>query len=185
MAYFPTPYQLRKRYEAGMGFDLEDEAAKPLLIAYKGGQSVRRYYQDTALRAVLEKIAAGGKRALLSLATGAGKVRIALYLLQRIADAGMLGRVLFVCDRTELRDQAETAFQNVFGNDAQVVTSKNPQKNARILIATYQTLNVEADADDVENDADTANFWGSANSRHKSSGDGGRNARRHGRVFQQ
>ncbi len=152
MKKFPTPYQLRKRYEIGMGFNLEDESAKPLLAAYKGGQSVRRYYQDAAIRAVLEKIAAGGNRALLSLATGAGKTRIAIYLLQRIADAGKLGRVLFVCDRTELRDQAETAFQNVFGNDAQIVTSKNPQKNARILIATYQTL-------DVESDDDTANFF--------------------------
>lgn len=152
MAEFPSPYQLRKRYETAMGFSLDDEAAKPLLMAYQGGQSVRRYYQDAAVRAVLEKIAAGGNRALLSLATGSGKTRIAIYLLQRIADAGKLGRVLFVCDRTELRDQAETAFQNVFGNNAQVVTSKNPQKNARILIATYQTL-------DVDSDDDTANFF--------------------------
>jgi len=88
MADFPSPYQLRKRYEAGMGFNLEDEAARPLLMAYQGGQSVRRYYQDAAIRAVLEKIAAGGSRALLSLATGSGKTRIAIYLLQRIADGG-------------------------------------------------------------------------------------------------
>lgn len=35
----------------------------------------------------------------------------------------------------------------VFGDNAQIVTTTNPQKNARILIASYQTLNI-TDADD-------------------------------------
>jgi hypothetical protein len=38
MASFPTPCELRKRYEAGMGFSLEDERAKPLLVHYTGGE---------------------------------------------------------------------------------------------------------------------------------------------------
>lgn len=142
---FPSPAELRQRYEQHMGFSLADEAAKPLLIPYTGGDSARRYYQDAAIRAALEKIAAGGNRVLLSLATGAGKTRISVHMLKRIADAGQLRRALFVCDRTELRDQALTAFQNVFGNEAQVVSAANARKNARILIATYQTLDVESD----------------------------------------
>ena len=52
---------------------------------------------------MLEKIARGEKRALLSLATGSGKTFIAVHLLKRIADAGQLRRALFVCDRDELR----------------------------------------------------------------------------------
>src|SRR5262249_59773284 len=56
-----------------------------------------------------------------------------------------LGRALFVCDRDELRSQAAGAFQNVFGADAATVSANNPQKNARILIATYQTLDVDSD----------------------------------------
>ncbi|MCI0579683.1 MAG: DEAD/DEAH box helicase family protein [Chloroflexi bacterium] len=149
MAEFPTPAELRRRYEIYKGFQLDDEAARPLLTPYTGGDSVRRYYQDAAIRAVLERIAAGGKRALLALATGSGKTRIVVYLLKRIADAGQLQRVLFVCDRTELRDQATNAFQNVFGNDAQPVDGRNPRKNARILIATYQTLGVDTEDDDA------------------------------------
>lgn len=47
-----------------------------------------------------------------------------------------------MCDRDELRSQGLGAFQNVFGADAASVSSGNPQKNARILIATYQTLDV-------------------------------------------
>ena len=99
---------------------------------------------------MLEKIAQCDKvgipkRALLSLATGAGKTFIAVHLLKRIADAGQLRRTLFVCDRDELRNQGAGALQNVFGSNAASVSSSNPQKNARILIATYQTLDVDTD----------------------------------------
>ena len=106
-----------------MGFALESPAARPLLQPYPGGEGTRRYYQDAAIRAVMEKIARcevadQPKRALLSLATGAGKTFIAVNLLKRIADAGQLTRALFICDRDELRTQALKAFQNVFGSDA-------------------------------------------------------------------
>ena len=92
---------------------------------------------------MLEKLARGEKRALLTLATGAGKTFIAVNLLRRIADAGQLRRALFVCDRDELRNQASGAFHAVFGTDAAPVAKGRPEKNARVLIATYQTLDVD------------------------------------------
>ncbi len=150
LAEFPEPEMLRKHFEQGMGFSLEAEDARPLLVKYPGGEASRRYYQDAAIRAVLERMAGGKKRLLLYLATGAGKTFIAVHLLKKIADAGQLRRALFVCDRDELRSQALGAFQNVFGADAADVTSSNPQKNARILIATYQTLNVAGEAEDAK-----------------------------------
>ena len=160
MSEFPTPEELRARYEAMMGFRLDSPAARPLLVRYPGGEGTRRYYQDAAIRAALEKLARDatqGKpgRALLTLATGAGKTFIAVQLLKRVADAGQLRRALFVCDRDELRQQALAAFTNVFGTDAAEV-KRNPDgsnhaKNARIHIATYQTL-------DVGNEDGTANF---------------------------
>ena len=89
----------------------------------------------------------------MSLATGAGKTFIAVNLLKRISDAGQLTRALFVCDRDELRTQALKAFQNVFGSDAAEVYRKpdgtNNAKNARIHIATYQTLGVENENGDA------------------------------------
>ena len=87
---------------------------------------------------------------LLFLATGSGKTFIAVHLLKKIADAAQLRRALFLCDRDELRIQGLNAFQNVFGNDAAPVSSSNPQKNARILIATYQTLNVAGETEDAK-----------------------------------
>ena len=79
----PSPEVLRQRYEFGKGFSLDSEAAKPLLIPYAGGEAVRRYYQDAAIRAALEKIlldrqAGNAPRVLLTLATGAGKTIISL-----------------------------------------------------------------------------------------------------------
>src|SRR3990172_581405 len=93
----PKPDELRRRYEAGIGFGLSDPAARPLLVRYQGGEATRRYYQDAAIRGVFEKIAqcetkAQPKRALLSLATGAGKTFIAVHVLRRFADAGQLRR---------------------------------------------------------------------------------------------
>ncbi|MEW6455882.1 MAG: DEAD/DEAH box helicase family protein [Acidobacteriota bacterium] len=147
---FPTPSELRQRYESRLGISLESEETKPLLVPYPSGEATRRYYQDAAIRSALEKIAQGKKRVLLFLATGSGKTFIAVHILKKIADAGQLRRALFVCDRDELRTQGLSAFQNVFGTDAAEVTTSNPQKNARILIATYQTLNVAGENEDAK-----------------------------------
>jgi type I restriction enzyme R subunit len=137
-----------------MGFSLDAGAAAPLLRPYKGGEGARRYYQDAAIRAVFEKIAkdeAAGRpaRALLSLATGAGKTFIAANLLRRIADAGQLRRALFLCDRDELRRQALGELTNYFGDAAREVyrdaDGKNHARNAAVHVATYQTLGVDTD----------------------------------------
>jgi type I restriction enzyme R subunit len=160
LSVFPTPADLRARYEGTVGFSLEEPAAAPLLARYPGGEATRRYYQDAAIRAVLEKITrcektGQPKRALLSLATGSGKTFIAVQILRKIADAGKLRRALFVCDRDELRSQALGALQNAFGTDAAEVykdpDGRNHARNARIHVATYQTL-------DVDTEEGTANF---------------------------
>ncbi len=92
-------------------------------------------------------------RALLSLATGTGKTFIAVHLLKRIADAGQLKRALFLCDRDELRTQGLKAMQGVFGADAAEVYEeaggRNHAKNARVHVATYQTLGIDRDDGDA------------------------------------
>jgi type I restriction enzyme, R subunit len=147
MSEFPTPKELKRRYEGQQGFDLEDDEAAPLLVRYPPG-SHPRYYQDAAVRATLEHLAQGRPRALLTLATGAGKTFIAAQLLFKLAEAGHLTRALFVCDRDELRTQALSALRAVFGTDAAAASAGQPQLNARVVVATYQTLGVDgAEAD--------------------------------------
>lgn len=150
---FPSPDDLRTRYETHMRFRLDQPAAQPLITPYKGGDGQRRYYQDAAIRAVLEAVAQGRKRALLTLATGTGKTFIATNLLYRIAEAGGLKRALFLCDRDELRTQALNALKGAFGADAAAVSrtpeGRNNAANARIHVATYQTLGIDGEGDDA------------------------------------
>ncbi|HEY9246373.1 MAG TPA: DEAD/DEAH box helicase family protein, partial [Candidatus Methanoperedens sp.] len=148
---FPEPELLRKLYEESRGFSLSDNNAKPLFVPYRGGQSERRYYQDAAIRATLEKIAGkkeGWNRVLLSLATGSGKTRIAVQLLHKLAEAGHLRRALFVCDRNELRKQGFGQMFSVFSDNAAFVENKDPKKNARIIVSTYQALGIDEDGDE-------------------------------------
>lgn len=142
---FPTPSDLHKRYEAFTKIDLESAEAKPFFMPYKGGEAARYYFQDAAIRATITKIVLGGKRVLLSLATGTGKTIIATQLLHKLAQSGQLRRALFVCDRDELRTQGIAKLHAVFGDNAQIVTTQDPQRNAKVLVASYQTLNVSDD----------------------------------------
>jgi len=145
MSDFPTPDELVVRFLAARAIPPESKDWSLMLTPYDKGRDYLRYYQDAAIRATIEKTirqrAAGEPpRVLLSLATGSGKTRVAAVLLRKMFDAGVMGRALFVCDRTELRDNGLGDFHAVFGNDAAEVDSRHPQKNARVLVATYQTL---------------------------------------------
>jgi type I restriction enzyme R subunit len=148
---FPTPEKLKKLYERNKGFSLDDEYSKSLFVPYQGGQSERRYYQDAAIRATLEKVASqkkGWNRVLLSLATGSGKTRIAVQLLHKLEKAGQLKRALFVCDRNELKRQGYGSLFSIFGDNA-VQFSKNAKwQNARLLVATYQSLGLDEEGDE-------------------------------------
>jgi type I site-specific restriction endonuclease len=78
---FPSPAELRQLYEAHTGIHLDSTEVLPLLARYRGGQSARQYYQDAAIRTVLEALARGRRRMLLSMATGTGKTPAAAHLL--------------------------------------------------------------------------------------------------------
>jgi len=150
---FPPPAELLDRWQAATKVNVADPRAAGLLAMYRHGDSGRRYYQDAAIRAVLEKVARDDNRALLAVATGAGKTYIAVHLLKRLFDAGLVKRALFVCDRDELRTQGLTAFGNIFGGDAAEVFRRpdgtNNAANARLHVATFQTLGIEGEHGDA------------------------------------
>lgn len=87
------------------------------------------------------------------MATGSGKTIIAANLLWRLHEARMLPKpALFLCDRDELRTQAYNKIKAVFGDNARIVQTrngKNEAQNARIHIATYQTLGLDDDAQEI------------------------------------
>lgn len=144
--------QLTRRYHSDAGINLTDPAALLLFEADSPAYPESRYYQDAAIRAAFEKILHSEDkgeppRIMLSLATGAGKTIIAANLLWRMQQAGRLAKpALFICDRDELRGQAYAKLRAVFGDNARIVETKsgeNAAKNARIHIATYQTLGLD------------------------------------------
>lgn len=151
-ADFPALPDLTGRYAKAVGIDLTTTEASALFQADSPAWSQSRYYQDAAIRATLEKIildhqAGKPARALLTLATGAGKTIIATNLLWRLSQAGQLPKpALFLCDRDELRTQAYNKLSAAFGSNARIVETErggNAARNARIHIATYQTLGLD------------------------------------------
>ncbi len=155
-ADFPSHVQLTTRYAKDKGIDLGAPEANILFQTDSPAWSEGRYYQDAAIRAAFEKIILDRKtgkppRALLSLATGAGKTIIATNLLWRLMKAGQLPKpALFVCDRDELRSQAHNKLSAAFGDDARIVQTvrgRNAAENARIHIATYHTLGIDEEGD--------------------------------------
>lgn len=157
MSEFPMPEDLLQKLEIGQGFEFGTGRAAPFATTYPIGSDQVRYYQDAAVRAVFEKLAQGDNRALLSMATGTGKTLVAVNILKRIEVAGQLQRALFVCDRESLRGQARKALRDVFGDNVAEASSGNPQRNARVVVATYQLLNVDG-AEDSDDEADAAAY---------------------------
>jgi type I restriction enzyme R subunit len=153
---FPPHPDLSARYAKDTGIDITSPEAAMLFQADSPAWSLTRYYQDAAIRAAFEKIIrcrqeSEPARVLLTLATGSGKTIIATNLLWRLGQAGQLPKpALFLCDRDELREQAYTKLKAAFGDNVRIVKTEkgaNAAANARIHIATYQTLGLD-DEDD-------------------------------------
>ena len=156
-ADFLSHDDLTTRYAKDTGVDVTAPEAAMLFMGDSAAFNKPRYYQDAAIRAAFEKIllcekAGEPARVLLSLATGAGKTVIAANLLWRMHEAGRLSKpALFLCDRDELREQAWEKIGKAFPSGSVRIVStergQNTAKNAKIHIATYQTLGLD-DEDD-------------------------------------
>ncbi len=149
---FPSHPDLTGRYAKDNGIDLTQPAAAVLFQSDSPAWSQSRYYQDAAIRATFENILLDRKagkppRALLTLATGAGKTIIAANLLWQMSQAAQLPKpAFFLCDRDELREQAYTKLKAAFGDNVRIVRTEhggNAAANARIHVATYQTLGLD------------------------------------------
>jgi type I restriction enzyme R subunit len=103
---------------------------------------VDRIYQIEAIKRVTEKFSDYRREALLVQATGTGKTRVAIALTDLLNRASWVKRVLFLCDRKELRKQAKNAY-NDFLNEPMTVVSAGTAKDRdkRIYLATYPAMN--------------------------------------------
>lgn len=102
-----------------------------------------RYYQEAAIRAVCDSFGEGNRRkALLVMATGAGKTRTVIALCKALMHAGWIRNVLFLADRNSLVTQAKRSFVNQFTEELSVVNVVEEKNNyhARCVFSTYQTM---------------------------------------------
>ena len=152
VARYPTPEELwamtfaeaNAWRDAFAGIPFED----------KGGSHPSRYYQDIAVERVMQAIAGGLMRILLTLATGTGKTFIAFQIAWKLFHArwNLSGqptrrpRILFLADRNILANQAYNAF-SAFPEDALVriepadIRKKGKvPKNGSLFFTIFQTF---------------------------------------------
>ena len=101
-----------------------------------------RYYQKNAIKAVAEAFDARNRRkALLVMATGSGKTRTVIALVDILLRHGWVKNFLFLADRNSLVTQAKRAFHNLLPDLSltNLVEEKDNSK-ARGVFSTYQTL---------------------------------------------
>lgn len=101
-----------------------------------------RLYQIESITRVAERFSARHRKALVVQATGTGKTRVAISLTKLLIEARWAKRVLFLCDRKELRKQAKNAFSDFLNEPLYVIGQANDigKLDARIYIGIYQGL---------------------------------------------
>lgn len=109
-----------------------------------------RPYQIEAIRSVFETFDKGKRKALLVMATGTGKTRTCVSMVDVLMRTNRVQRVLFLVDRIALRNQALDAFKEYLPNapvwpkigETEIATDR------RVYAATYPTmLNIIEDKD--------------------------------------
>lgn len=101
-----------------------------------------RDYQIASIRAVMEAVEKRKRKFLLVMATGTGKTRTCIALVDALMKGGWAEKVLFLVDRIALRDQTVTAFKEHLPNEP--VWPKQGEKeittDRRIYVSTYPTM---------------------------------------------
>lgn len=102
-----------------------------------------RPYQKMAITNVAESFNKKRRKALLVMATGTGKTRTAISLVELLQRNRWVKNVLFLADRTALVTQAKRNFNKLLPDYTISVLSdkdKQPDLNARLIFSTYQTM---------------------------------------------
>ena len=101
-----------------------------------------RNYQIASIRAVMEAVEKRKRKFLLVMATGTGKTRTCIALVDALMRAGWVERVLFLVDRIALRDQTLDAFKEHLPNEPRWPKQGEREiaTDRRIYVSTYPTM---------------------------------------------
>ncbi len=152
---FPSPDELWALTFAKSNAWRDRFAAVP--FPDKSGSWTLRFYQEIAVNRVLERIADGTNRILLTLATGTGKTSIAFQIVWRLfqarwsltGDATRQPRILFLADRNTLANQAYNDFNAFAAFDERALVRIKPDEikkkgrvptNGAVFFTIFQTF---------------------------------------------
>lgn len=153
---YPTPEELWHRAFPKTNNWQEHFAEIPYLDVW--GDGYLRYYQEVAMQKVIEAVAEGENRILLTMATGTGKTNTAFQIVWKLFNAKWTvdgkrerrPRVLFLADRNILANQAYLAFLKGFETiDENALVRIKPSeikkrggvpKSGSIFFTIYQTF---------------------------------------------
>ncbi|MBT0759470.1 EcoAI/FtnUII family type I restriction enzme subunit R [Campylobacter lari] len=166
---FPTPRELFARIYGNLKeWQHKLLSQRELYIP----QKELRYYQKIAVDKVIEALINGKNRILLTLATGTGKTTIAFALCYRLLEArwnktnqDKKPKILFLCDRVSLRDQALGEFNPIEG-DCVAVSAQELRKNngrvptsANVFFGIYQSLASNSKEQENVNEEQESKFY--------------------------
>ena len=104
---------------------------------------VERFYQQRAIRRIGEAFEKDHERkALVVMATGAGKTRAVIALCDLMMRCNWVKRVLFLADRVALVKQTKNVFTKHLPSAGAVNVLEHPEQiaEARVLVSTYPTM---------------------------------------------
>lgn len=111
----------------------------------KNKLKIMRKYQVEAVKAIQKAASEGKDRYLLEMATGTGKTLTCAAIIKLFLKTGNARRILFLVDRIELEEQAQSAFAATIGNSYTVLTYKKHRDDwgkAQVVVSTVQSLMV-------------------------------------------
>ena len=112
-----------------------------------------RPYQKMAITNICERFNDLHRRGLIVMATGTGKTRVSISLVEILSRNKWIKNVLFLADRTSLVQQAFKNFQKILPDMSYCVLSDRSladEPNARITFSTHQTMINYIDAENKE-----------------------------------
>ncbi len=113
---------------------------KPLDLVKIKDEIVERYYQKRVIGSIFEQVTQGRRKALLVMATGTGKTRTAIALVDVLQRLGWVKRALFLADRRSLVNQTVNAFKSHLPDASPVNLLTEKNTDGRVYICTYPTM---------------------------------------------
>lgn len=117
-------------------------SCKPLKDVEINDKISNRYYQKEAITAVCDAVEGKQRKMLLVMATGSGKTRTAISIVDVLARHNFVKNILFLADRKALVKQAKNNFSNLLPNLTlcNLLDNKDNPEQARMIFSTYPTM---------------------------------------------